>query len=210
MIISKGIINNRSKSPTFWRSQKGGVPEGIRGAADCKTMDETIRERLPVYEIGYLIAGVPEERVSVEADAVKSVIAGAGAVTIAEEAPRSEHLAYTMRKKTVAGSYDAYDTAYFGWVKFEVGSDKIEAIKKAVEVVPSVLRMLLITTVRENTYLGKRVPAAVSFAVRKAPFPGSPEAPMADKEARKEAAVPVTPASVEEMDKSIDEMVKEA
>ena len=175
-------------------------------------MDETIRERLPVYEIGYLIAGVPEERVAAEADAIKSIIADAGAVTIAEEAPKSEHLAYTMRKKTVAGAYDSYDTASFGWVKFEVGSDKIEAIKKAVETLPSVLRMLLITTVRENTYLGKRVPAEASFApsiVRKAPLSSLPEGPYVPVEPKKEAA-PAVPASVEEMDKSIDEMVKEA
>ena len=69
-------------------------------------MDEPIRERLPVYEIGYLIAGVPEERVAAEADAIKSIIADAGAVTITEEAPKSERLAYTMRKKTVAGVLD--------------------------------------------------------------------------------------------------------
>ncbi len=176
-------------------------------------MDETIRERLPVYEIGYLIAGVPEERVPAEADAIKKLVADAGAVTIAEEAPRSERLAYVMRKKTVAGSYDAYDTADFGWIKFEVGSDKIEALKKAVEAVPSVLRMLLVTTVRENTYLGKRVPAAASFApsaiARKAPLASLPEGPYVPAEPKKEAA-PAVPASVEEMDKSIDEMVKEA
>jgi ribosomal protein S6 len=184
-------------------------------------MDETIRERLPVYEIGYLIAGVPQERMSVEADAIKKLVADAGAVTIAEEAPRSERLAYVMRKKTVAGSYDSYDTADFGWIKFEVGSDKIEALKMAVEAVPSVLRMLLITTVRENTYLGKRVPAAASFMAKPPAGPSEhswrsnlpPEialaAEPADKAPKKETA-PVAPASVEEMDKSIDEMVKEA
>ena len=181
---------------------------------DCKTMEESIRERLPVYEIGYLIAGVPEERVSAEADAIKKIIADAGAVTIAEEAPKSEHLAYTMRKKTVAGAYDSYDTAHFGWIKFEVGSDKIEALKKAIEAVPSVLRMLLITTVRENTYLGKHVPAAASFApsfvARKAPLSSLPEGPYVPAEPKKEIVAPAVPATVEEMDKSIDEMVKEA
>jgi ribosomal protein S6 len=177
-------------------------------------MDEPIRERLPVYEIGYLIAGVPEESVPVETEAIKKLVADSGAITIAEEAPRSEHLAYTMRKKTVAGAYDSYDTAHFGWIKFEVGSDKIEAVKKAVEAVPSVLRMLLITTVRENTYLGKHVPAAASFApsfvARKAPLSSLPEGPYVPAEPKKEIVAPAAPASIEEMDKSIDEMVKEA
>lgn len=152
-------------------------------------------DRVSVYEIGYLIAdSVPEEKVSAEAESLKGIITGAGASVIAEGSPEMERLAYTIRKKTLGGSYDNHDQAYFGWVKFELGSDKVEAVKKAIEAIPSVIRMLLITTVRENTYLGKRAATAVA-------------APVAKKaaEEKKEAA----PASIEEMDKSIDEMVKE-
>ena len=104
-------------------------------------------------------------------------------------------LAYTMRKKTVAGSYQKFDDAYFGWFKFEAASNKIEDIKKAFELHPSVVRMLLITTVRENTYLGKRAPAILA----KMNAPLAPE--------KKDAAPAAT---IEEMDKSIDDMVKEA
>ncbi len=153
-------------------------------------------DRTAVYEIGYLIANtVPEEKVSAEADTVKSFITGAGASIVAEGSPMKEELAYTIRKKTLGGSYDKHDSAYFGWVKFELATDKIEAVKKAVEAHPSVIRMLLITTVRENTYLGKHASAAVAAPGKKA----------VDVEEKKEAA----PASIEEMDKSIDEMVKE-
>ena len=53
--------------------------------------------------------------------------------------------------------------------------------------------MLLISTVRENTFLGKRAPAIAGKAV----VPG-------------EEAKAAAPASVEEMDKSIDALVKEA
>ncbi len=172
-------------------------------------MEDTIREHIPVYEIGYLVAGVPDERVPAEADIVRAAITAAGAVILTEDTPHLEQLAYTIRKKTVAGSYDKYDKAHFGWIKFEVGADKIEALKKAIEVIPSILRMLLITTVRENTYLGKHAPAVASFAARK-PFVGSPEAPAVAAEAKKEAAPVAAPATVEEMDKSIDELVKEA
>ena len=190
-------------------------------------MDESHKdERLPVYEIGYLIAGVPEERVAAEAEALKGVVAAAGGAAIAEEAPRNEQLAYTMRKKTVSGSYDKYDSAYFGWVKFELASDKIEGVKKAIEAMPSVLRILVITTIRENTYLGKRVSVAAAFGGK---APASPSAEMAVAGAAVGAAVgaaiapetagpgaeaPAKPAaapvSIEQMDKSIDEMVKEA
>ena len=112
-------------------------------------MNDTHEDRPTVYEIGYLIAtSVPEEHVPAEADKVRKIVTDAGASIIAEEIPHRERLAYTMRIKTVSGSYEKYDEAFFGWVKFELGSSKIEAIKKAVETLPSMLRMLLITTVR--------------------------------------------------------------
>ena len=155
----------------------------------------TTHDEMSVYEIGYLIASsIPEEKVPGEAEAIKGIITNAGAEVIAEEAPHREHLAYTISKKTVSGGYDKFDVAYFGWIKFELGSDKVEAVKKAVELRPATLRMMLISTVRENTYLGKRAPA---FAVATASG-----APVEEKK-------DVPPATIEEMDKSIDNMVKE-
>jgi ribosomal protein S6 len=171
-------------------------------------MNENTQDRTSVYEIGYLLAGMPEERVSAEADAVKKVVTDAGASIIAEEAPKHEKLAYTMKKKTVSGSYDKYDEAYFGWVKFEASSDKIDGVKKAVEVIPSVLRMIVVTTVRENTYLGKRAPAAAAFP-RRIPVAGAEGDALAATAAAKKDEKPAEPATIEEMDKSIDEMVKE-
>lgn len=172
-------------------------------------MDENIRdEQKSVYEVGYLVAGVPEEKVSAEAEAIRAIVSGTGAEIIAEESPRHEKLAYTLYKKTVTGSYDKFDAAYFGWIKFEVGSSKIEGIKKAVEVIPSILRMLVTTTIRENTYLGKHAPA-VAEAISKRPFLAS-SAEAATLVPKKETPVVIAaPATIEEMDKSIDDMVKE-
>jgi ribosomal protein S6 len=173
-------------------------------------MTESISEdRASVYEISYLIApSIPEEKVPAEADAVKKIISDAGSSVIAEEAPHRMRLAYEMRRKTVSGSYDKYNEAYFGWIKFEVVSNAIESIKKAVEIVPSVLRMLVITTVRENTYLGKRAMAvAAEIGGRKASAPVERER-LTEKPSV--AAKDAAPVSIEEMDKSIDAMVKEA
>lgn len=158
-------------------------------------MNET-NDRQSVYEIGYLIAdSVPEEKIFAEAETIKSIITGAGAQVLTEGTPEQEQLAYTIRKKTIGGSYDNHDNAYFGWFKFELGSDKIETVKKAIETHPSIIRMLVITTVRENTYLGKRASTETA----------APSGKKVVTEEKKEAA----PASIEEMDKSIDEMVKE-
>ena len=160
-------------------------------------------DRLAVYEIGYLVvSSVPEEHVPAEAEKVKKIITDAGASVIADELPHKERLAYTMRRKTVSGSYEKYDEAYFGWIKFELGSDKIEAVKAAIILIPSVLRMLLTSTVKENTYLGKRAAEVVaSLAVKRAPAEGAGIIGAEKKDA--------APATIEEMDKSIDEMVKE-
>lgn len=169
-------------------------------------MDENVRDdRMSVYEIGYLLAGLPEERVEAEAAGVREVVTRNGGSIVAEEAPHHEKLAYTMRKKTVSGSYDKYDEAHFGWIKFEVVSGKINAIKKEVEVIPAVLRLLVTTTVRENTYLGKRAPLIAATFSRKPMGAGDVEAAPV---VRKEAPI-AAPATIEEMDKSIDEMVKE-
>lgn len=132
--------------------------------------------------------------------------------------PHSERLAYTIRKKTVSGSYEKYDTAYFGWIKFEVTSSAVESIKKIVEIHPSVIRMLMISTVKENTYLGKRASAALAaeFAPTGKRFSGeraerTEKAPFTITKANEDVkdAAPAAPATVEEMDKSIDAMVKE-
>jgi ribosomal protein S6 len=165
-------------------------------------MNKTNDDRKKIYEIGYLIGGnIPEEKVGEEVEKVKNILVGANASVIGEEAPHHQELAYTIRRKTVAGSYEKFDEAYFGWIKFEMSSSDAEAVKKAVENIPSIIRMLLLITVRENTYLGKRAPAVLSKQVigeeKVAPVVISPD-------------VLEKPATIEEMDKSIDDMVKEA
>ncbi len=150
------------------------------------------------------MAGIPEEKVGDEANIIRGIVTGSGAEVIAEEAPHRQPLAYTIRKKTVSGSYDKYDQAYFGWVKFEVGTDKIEVITKAVENHPSILRSFAIATVRENTYLGKRASTIINS------LPNKPEQVEVKIEKRVENKKPAVPMSIEDVDKSIDEMVKEA
>lgn len=170
-------------------------------------MDENNnKDRLMVYEIGYLLVpSIPEEQIEKEEETLKKIVTDNGAKIVAFDIPHREKLAYTMRKKTVSGSYEKFNQAYFGWIKFEVNSDKIEIIKKAFDKNVSVLRMLLITTVAENTYLGKRASEiAASFSAKIEAGDVKTEEILVQKENVG------APASIEEMDKSIDEMVKEA
>lgn len=161
-------------------------------------MEKNTREdSVQVYEIGYLlISSIPEEKVAAEVASLKEVLSKKGAEFIGEEAPELRTLAYTMIKK-IGPSNHRFEKGYFGWFKFELSRGEIESVKKTFEENPSMLRMLVITTVKENTYLGKKSPVAMA------------ETPV---ETTGEVAVESTEkkASVEEMDKSIDAMVKEA
>lgn len=177
-------------------------------------MDETTnKDHLSVYEIGYLmVSSIPEEKLVDETATLKSLVEKNGGSIIAEEAPKRHDLAYSMSKKTVSGSYDNYDQAYFGWVKFEIEPGKVESVKNAFETQSSILRILLISTVRENTYLGKRASSiAADLAGDKDERSGSDRAEKNDTENEDDSVSEQKPKpSVEEMDKSIDEMVKEA
>ena len=170
-------------------------------------MQDKHEDRMTVYEISYLISSsIPEEKIGVEVDAVKKVISDAGASFISEEMPHKQDLAYTIRRKTLAGSYEKHDQAYFGWVKFEVGSSSIEVIKKAVEIIPSVIRMLIVTTVRDNTFLGKHAPMIIGRSQSQTEESSNTQVSSGS------VAIPeanIIPATIEEIDKSINDMVKE-
>jgi hypothetical protein len=92
-------------------------------------------------------------------------------------------------------------------VKFDLPVSEIESVKKAFEEHANTLRALVMTTTRENTYLGKKAPAIVRS---EDVVPGSEvvAADVVSAEAPAKVAAEAVPASVEEIDKSIDEMVK--
>ena len=171
-------------------------------------------DAVKVYEIGYLIiSSVPMEKVTDVVTSLRNVLVEKGALMIGEEAPEIRQLAYTMVKK-IGSANHKFDRAYFGWVKFELSAGEIEAVKKTFEMHPDVLRMLLITTIKENTYLGKK---ATSVAVLGVSTEGILADVSTDVPANETLPIPgieekpvVTSASIEEMDKSIDEMVKGA
>jgi ribosomal protein S6 len=158
-----------------------------------------------IYEISYiLVPSLPAEKVGTEVAAFNAILAKNSAVVLAEEAPAFITLAYEMDKSTGGGSHTRYNEGYFGWVKFSAMSSAIEAIRKAFDQNPNTLRTLAVTTLKENTYLGKRaktdsrgdmVKPAEAAAV-------SAEIPTAAVIATLSAA------EIAKVDKSIDDMVK--
>lgn len=167
-------------------------------------MKEKREDKVTVYELGYLISPtISEDKVVVETDSIKKILNDAGANIISDGLPYRQAIAYTIRKKTVGGSYDNYDQAYFGWIKFEVDSLSIESIKKAVDVLPSIIRTLIVVTVKENTYLGKHAPVINSKESSESDLEKIPSTSTDSPENLG------APATIEEIDKSIDAMVKE-
>ena len=151
-----------------------------------------------VYELGYhIVSTVAEENLSKEAEALKAIVLKDGGSLVSEGEPKLINLAYSMTK-SVADTRKKFNTAYFGWLKFETKSELMPSIKKAVDAYPNVLRYLLIKTVRENTlYTPKLNVRAVS----------KEEAPAKVKKSIKTDEVKAT--SLEDIDKSIEELVVE-
>ncbi len=164
-------------------------------------MEKVLKEdQVQVYEIGYLLVpSIPEEKVNSEASSLKEILIKKGAEFIGEEAPELRTLAYTMIKKMGTVNH-RFDKGYFGWFKFELSKTEIDSIKKFFEENTNMLRTLIIKTIRENTYLGKKAPIAAILSKDEEVIPA--DSNIVDPL--------ITPVSVEEIDKSIDDMVKEA
>lgn len=145
-----------------------------------------------IYEVGYLLAPtIAEEKVSEHYVALKDLVGSLDCETIADEMPRMISLAYTI-EKIVQNVRSKYDTAYFGWVKFEMSPDKVLELKKKLDLNNDIVRFLLIKTIRENTVAAKRFVNRDAIR-RKTPVVGENEV--------------VAPINKEEIDKEIDAMV---
>ena len=155
-------------------------------------MDEI--ERLEVYELGLLLVPtIAEENVATVFGDIKSVLEKNGAVFVSEDYPKMRALAYSMTK-TEVGKNEKYNFAYFGWVKYELTTDKTEIVKEEIEKNKNILRFLIVKTVRENTLYSHKL-----------------NKKEAEKKEEKEGvpAVEVAPISEEELNKTIDELVVE-
>ena len=147
-----------------------------------------------VYEVGYVfVSSIPEEKIEGEVASLKALLSKVDAKTIAEEAPELRPLAYTMVKK-IHGANKRFTEGYFGWIKFELTPSAVETLKKSLDATENILRYLFITTVKENTYLGKKSIVMASAMID-----------------AKDMGVAVNPiAASEAIDKGIDDMIKEA
>jgi hypothetical protein len=95
--------------------------------------------------------------------------------------------------KVVANVRNKFNTAYFGWVKFTMDTDKILELKKKLDLDPNFVRFLILKTVKENTIATKRYVGRDAIHRK----------PKTEKGGENETVVPI---NKEEIDKEIDAM----
>lgn len=155
-----------------------------------KTANKTDTSK--IYELGYiLVSSLPDEKITEEVESIKTLLVKNGAEIVSGEDPILIDLAYPM-VKVVSTQRQKYSRGYFGWVKFETEGDTLAEIKKALDLSSTMLRYMIVKTVRENTLLnGKMI-------LRK-----EEREEMVPEEVGDEVSIE----SAEVLDKSIDDLV---
>lgn len=158
-------------------------------------MEESIPADGRIYEVGYLfVPTISEEELPLNYGNLKELISSLDGQIISDDMPRMINLAYPMLK-VVANVRSKFNTGYFGWIKFEMDTQKVLELKKKLDLNVNIIRFLIIKTVKENTIATKR------FTYRDGSHKKvSPKA---------EGEVPAenTEINKEEIDKEIDAMI---
>jgi ribosomal protein S6 len=159
---------------------------------------EEMENGLKLYEVGFhLVPTLSEEQVVEEVAEIKAIIEKNKGTIASEETPKLRNLAYPIAKVT-AGVKRTHDKAYFGFVKFDAGSEEAVTIKEALDKKDTIIRFILIKTVKENILYGSKL-ATRSESIRSTKK-------SKEDEGKEPIASPVTEA---ELDKTIDELVIE-
>ncbi len=169
-----------------------------------KTTEKTGEGKMQVYEVGFhVVPALSAAAVAEKAAEFRSLIEKNNGTVISEGAPKNQPLAYTLYKD-VGSVRSKYDSAHFGWVKFEAPTTTIAAIKDAMDKDEVVIRHIIIKTVRENTlYTQKTATAHKSES-------DIEENKSDEKKAEEKPVLATTaPLSLDEIDKTIDKMVTE-
>lgn len=118
---------------------------------------EATDSKLSIYEVGYImIPSIPEENLGGEVTKLKDSLGDKGAVFISDEYPKMLELAYEM-SRSIENKKQKFSYGYFGWVKFECTTENARVIKDYLDKNETLVRYLMVKTVRENTMSTKRV-----------------------------------------------------
>ncbi|KKS44975.1 hypothetical protein A3I25_01625 [Candidatus Nomurabacteria bacterium RIFCSPLOWO2_02_FULL_42_17] len=144
-----------------------------------------------VYELAFfLMPTIGEENLPTVFGDLKNMLSKSGAVFISEDFPKLLPLAYSI-DKIIEHKRQVFNTAFLGWVKFEIESGHLLNLKEELKHSVNLMRFIIVCTVRESTLAPRRLHASRR---RSAP----------DKVRPAEPAIPI---DEEAVDKKIEELV---
>jgi ribosomal protein S6 len=156
-------------------------------------MSETQEKDGRIYELAYLfVPTMTDESVAAAFGNLKALLENHGASFISEEMPKLTELAYQM-SRIIENKKTWFDTAYFGWIKFEMDPSEVAAIEETLARNEEIIRFMTIKTVRESTMSSKKVHREYKKRTASTTEGGEPTVPM----------------NKEEVDKQIDALVTE-
>lgn len=148
-----------------------------------------------VYEVSFLLLpSLASEQVPAKATEIRDMLTSVGGAVISFEEPILIDLAYPMLKVTLT-SRQKVDSGYFGWIKFEIGSENVEIIKKNLDANAEIVRYLIVKTVRENTLLNGKMNIQREERMKR------------EEDLLPEVSEEVKEVLAEDVDKSIDDLV---
>ena len=104
-----------------------------------------------IYELGYLLMPtVNEGDLENEREALVALITKAQGIVISEGQPQLIDLSYDM-DKIINNKRNTFSQGYFGWIKFDLSPELLAELELAFEGLESMLRSIVVKTVRENT-----------------------------------------------------------
>ena len=109
-----------------------------------------------VYELAYiLVPTLSEQEAPAKFTTLQNLVEEKGGVAISHELPAMMDLAYEMNR-IIDNKKTWFDTGYFGWTKFEAEPAAIAQIEAVLKRDETIIRYMIIKTVRENTMAPKK------------------------------------------------------
>jgi len=160
---------------------------------EVKNIIETAEDR-SLYEVGFhILPSLAEEGMLAKYEEVKALIVKHGGKVVTEGTPSMTDLSYTMIK-VIDNKHERFDTAYFGWITFDIEPKDVLTLKEELDQHIDILRFLIVLTVEDSE-------SKVAPILKEKKMPEKKiEAPH-----EKEEAVPV---AEKELDDKLKEMVE--
>lgn len=169
--------------------------------AEMASMDEADLADSRIYEAAFhIVSSLDDVGAATEAAAIRKTLESHGAAVMSEGAPMLMGLAYPIQK-SIERVRHTFTKGYFGWFVFEASPEAAHAIKEMLLTRPTIIRSLLVKTVKEAA--DDRKHPALSAPKGDAPMPNKPDEPEAPAEEEKK------PMDVEQVDAEIAKLVVE-